>query len=282
MKTSHLRELMDQSESEKLDFKSQQYRFVGATDDQKGELLKDIIAMANACKGCDAHILIGIEEHGRANRVCGADPTLDDAAIQQFVNSKTNRRVSFMVETLDFEKQSITVIKIHGMQEWPIFLTSGFGRLKANVVYVRRGSSTGELTPDELRDATRKEILDSREHEKAEGRNRFWRDFRLFLPVLQKKIFHLENEILACISEAMYQYRLPFADAREILRRAREVDLPDAFLKEFGTMVDQIGEIDEYMNRGIAVFKQFRPNLRYTAQELRCLATEIEKRIPSE
>lgn len=152
--------------------------------------------------------------------------------------------------------------------------------MKANVVYVRRGSSTGELTPDELKEMAKKEILDNREHEKMENRNRFWRDFRIFLPLLQKKIFHLENEIYTCISESMFQYRLPLADAQELLGKAREIDVAEAFLNEFGAVVEMMREIDEYMNRGIAVFKEFRSNLRHTIQKLRCLATEIEKRIP--
>ena len=35
------------SESDSLDFKSEQYKFTSATDDQKSELLKDILAMAH-------------------------------------------------------------------------------------------------------------------------------------------------------------------------------------------------------------------------------------------
>jgi hypothetical protein len=40
--------LLYENESAALDFKMDQYPFVGATDDEKGELLKDILAFANA------------------------------------------------------------------------------------------------------------------------------------------------------------------------------------------------------------------------------------------
>ena len=40
--------LLYQNESETLDFKEDQYAFDGATDIQKSELLKDILAFANS------------------------------------------------------------------------------------------------------------------------------------------------------------------------------------------------------------------------------------------
>jgi predicted HTH transcriptional regulator len=54
--------LLYQSESEVLDFKVDQYPFEAATDVQKSELLKDILAFANAWRRSDAYILIGVEE----------------------------------------------------------------------------------------------------------------------------------------------------------------------------------------------------------------------------
>jgi predicted HTH transcriptional regulator len=70
VKASDLNPLLHRSESETLDFKRQQYPFAGATDEQKGELLKDIISIANAFKDSDGYILIGVEEeHGLAKCV---------------------------------------------------------------------------------------------------------------------------------------------------------------------------------------------------------------------
>lgn len=54
--------LLYQSEGEALDFKEKQYSFIGATDEQKSELLKDILAFANSWRQGDAYILIGIKE----------------------------------------------------------------------------------------------------------------------------------------------------------------------------------------------------------------------------
>jgi predicted HTH transcriptional regulator len=54
--------LLYEEESATLDFKREQYRFVKASDDEKSELLKDILGFANAWRRADAYILIGVEE----------------------------------------------------------------------------------------------------------------------------------------------------------------------------------------------------------------------------
>jgi len=101
MTEEELTPLLDRSESESLDFQRDAYCFLGATDGVKSELLKDIIVFANAWKDSDGHILIGVEEdNGRVKSLPGAAITLHDHEVQQFVNSKTNRRIDFNIEIL--------------------------------------------------------------------------------------------------------------------------------------------------------------------------------------
>ncbi|WP_394849692.1 ATP-binding protein [Pendulispora brunnea] len=139
------------SESDVLDFKSAQYLFSGATEDQKSELVKDILAFANAWKTDDAYIVIGAKENpgGRAT-LTGVSSHLDDARIQELVNSKTNHPVAFEYVALTFEGVSIAIIRIRRTQQRPIFLRKKFGRLEPNAVYLRRGSSTATAAPDEI------------------------------------------------------------------------------------------------------------------------------------
>jgi len=58
--------LLDQwlyaSESDSLDFKRDQYKFIKASDDEKSELLKDILAMINSWRTVGAYLVIGIED----------------------------------------------------------------------------------------------------------------------------------------------------------------------------------------------------------------------------
>jgi hypothetical protein len=48
MDRNQLESLLHEDESTSLDFKRDQYPFDAATDEQKSELLKDILAFANA------------------------------------------------------------------------------------------------------------------------------------------------------------------------------------------------------------------------------------------
>jgi hypothetical protein len=142
--------LLYQTESEVLDFKIDQYPFEAATDVQKSELLKDILSFANAWRRSDAYILIGVEEiRGGRSIVRGISKQLLNRNLQQFVHSKTNRAVSFSYEELQAEGLLVAAIRIP-LQERPIYLRKDFGKLKANVVYIRRGDSTGEAPPDEI------------------------------------------------------------------------------------------------------------------------------------
>jgi len=63
--------LLYEEESPTLDFKKEQYRFAKATQEEKAELLKDVLGFANAWRRSEAYILIGVEDvrGGRANVV---------------------------------------------------------------------------------------------------------------------------------------------------------------------------------------------------------------------
>lgn len=145
--------LLYQSESEALDFKREQYRFSRASDDDKAELLKDVLAFANAWRDKDALILVGAEEQkGAPATVVGIAPTdhLDDADLQQFVNRKTNRPVVFSYEQAQYRGLHVGCIRVP-VQTRPLFAKKKCGnKVEANTVYVRRGSSTDAADPDEV------------------------------------------------------------------------------------------------------------------------------------
>ena len=57
--------LLYEEEGTTIDFKKEQYRFVKATDEEKSELLKDILGFANAFRRSATYILIGVESPWR-------------------------------------------------------------------------------------------------------------------------------------------------------------------------------------------------------------------------
>lgn len=145
-----LEQLLHEDESTSLDFKSAQYAFRGVPDDQKAELLKDVLALANSWRRSDGYILIGVDEVcGGRSRPIGVREHLDDAVLQQFVNSKTQRPMDIAYYRAGVDGVSIGVIHVP-VQQRPLYLLKDFGRLRKETVYLRRGSSTAEATPDEI------------------------------------------------------------------------------------------------------------------------------------
>jgi len=143
-------QLLLEGERARLDYKSAQYPFSGASDQQKGEILKDIMAMANAWGTGDAFILIGVQDvAGHAAQPVGISEHLDDADLQQFVNRKTNRPILFSYSEFVFDQKTIAVVRI-AQQQRPFFLLKGYGGLLPQAVYVRRGTSADIADPDEV------------------------------------------------------------------------------------------------------------------------------------
>ncbi len=150
MNTELIEQLLHQEETESLDFKSDQYKFAGEVDFEKAKLLKDILAFANSWCSGDAHILVGVKEiKGGRSQIIALSEQLDDADLQEFVNKKLNRPIAFSYRAVNTPEGTIAMITIP-RQERPFHLKKDFGNLKANTVYVRRGSSTDIASLDEV------------------------------------------------------------------------------------------------------------------------------------
>ena len=133
-----------------LDFKQKQYAFERAGKEAKSELLKDILAFVNASRRCDAYILIGVKENrGGRSTVLGVQEQIDDAKLQQFVNSKTQLPVTFSYREASHDGLPIGVIHIP-VQTRPVYAKENYGKVEKEAVYIRRGSSTDVAKPEEI------------------------------------------------------------------------------------------------------------------------------------
>lgn len=145
-----LNTLRYKSEGPDIDFKSAQYRFNGASELDKSEVLKDILAIANSWRDSTGYILLGFkDQRPHPAEVVGIRDSIDDAQIQQFINSKVKPKLTFRYEEHLYEGKTIGVITIP-KQKRPFYLANAYGKIKSNVVYVRRGSSTDEAEPTEI------------------------------------------------------------------------------------------------------------------------------------
>jgi predicted HTH transcriptional regulator len=103
--------LLWEDESTTLDFKQNQYPF--ATDEQKDEIIKDLLAFANTFRRNDAYILIGIPDtKGGRRTITAITHYLDESPLQQLVNSKTNRTIEFSYHAITIDNKSVGILRI--------------------------------------------------------------------------------------------------------------------------------------------------------------------------
>lgn len=157
-----------EGESAHLDYKRDQYKFIGVSDPEKAELFKDILAMANAFRSQVAYILIGVDQQNGIGKVTGIpkDQFIDDASLQQFINGKTNRHIEFQsYSVLVDDEKIIQVIEIPVQKERPYYSEKQFGSIKPEVVFLRASSETHQADPDEIANMGKEEIIQSNRRE---------------------------------------------------------------------------------------------------------------------
>jgi hypothetical protein len=162
MEKQILESLLESDEGPTLDFKKQQYPFSGASEEEKSELLKDIIGFCNTQRRTAAYVLIGVEEsRGSRCNVIGVEEHLPDHSLQQFVNNLTNRPIRFQYEVMAFEGRQVGIIKIETQQR-PVYLRRDYGKLRKEQVYIRRGSSTDPTKPATIEEIAQMRVDDAR------------------------------------------------------------------------------------------------------------------------
>lgn len=164
-----IKQLCMEGESNHLDYKLEQYPFVGVSAPEKAELLKDVLALANAFRKGTAYILIGVAQQPDGSGLIVGLPKenfIDDAKLQQFINEKTNRVVEFSSYAVEIDCANIIqVIEIQLQRERPYYPQRALGGINAGTVFIRIGSSTRIATPDEIALMGKEEQLKHNQHD---------------------------------------------------------------------------------------------------------------------
>ncbi len=217
-----LEQLRFKGESTDLDFKQAQYPFSGVSDHQKSELIKDIMAMANAYRSGPGYILIGFEDKTpQPAEVVGISTSdhIDDATLQQFVRSKIDPLLEFQYEERLFNGKHVAVITIP-KQARPFVPKQDFGKLKKNVALVRRGSSTDEASISEM---TKMALADAGSSKTARVDLRIETEFNQplsgHLTLSFLKFGDLPDYEEDSHIEAGYGFRMPIRSTRIVNRR---------------------------------------------------------------
>ena len=138
-----VKEMIDcHQEGEYLDFKEDDYH-----KENKDELIKDIVALANSHSDRNKYIIIGvIEENNVCKKIKGIDKNTirDEADFQQIVNTYIYENLIVNYKVIPIEEKDVLVIQIPAINNVnrPFMLKKQIGKWKENEILIRKGSMT--------------------------------------------------------------------------------------------------------------------------------------------
>jgi len=134
-----LKQLLNQEECEKLDFKAELHI---STEGEKKELVKDVTAMANT-RGGRGHIVFGVED--KTKRIIGIDPNdFHEEQIQQIIYSRSDPPVPVKLDFVNIKDKTVAVLTVFRSRHAPHQM------LQTGAFYIRRGSTTDFVRRAEL------------------------------------------------------------------------------------------------------------------------------------
>ena len=120
-------------------------------DESRGELIKDVCAIANASPLSYGFIFYGVDPR-RPDPVLGISKSYDDAKIQQLLQGKVEPQPSFLYYEVSAGLKTVAVIQIAPSRKRPFIIRVDLGKVRKGQIVVRRGSTTDGVTLDDLVD----------------------------------------------------------------------------------------------------------------------------------
>lgn len=118
-------------------------------DDKRGEFIKDLAAIANACSTSYGFIVYGVDPR-KPDPVLGLSKNYDDAKLQQLVAGKIDPLPEFLYYEVLLGAKAIGVLQVKPTRKRPHIITTDLGKVRKGQILVRRGSSTDGATMKDL------------------------------------------------------------------------------------------------------------------------------------
>jgi predicted HTH transcriptional regulator len=118
-------------------------------NEKKGEIIKDIAAIANASSLSYGFIIYGVDP-GKPDLVIGISNRYDDAKLQQLVKGKIAPPVEFVYYEVSVGPKAVGVVQISPSRRRPHIITVDIGKVRNGQIVIRRGSSTDGVTLKDL------------------------------------------------------------------------------------------------------------------------------------
>lgn len=141
--------LLGRPEGETLDFKGQNYDL--SDQEKKGDLIKDILSMANTPREGFAHIVLGVCKYPNGTyELQELDRHLDDANMQAQFSHRVRPLPRFSYEEFPFEGKTVAVVTILHDRSGPFYVVDDLGKkLQKGALYFRRSSRNDIATPED-------------------------------------------------------------------------------------------------------------------------------------
>ncbi|MBF8267037.1 MAG: transcriptional regulator [Dehalococcoidia bacterium] len=132
--------LLNKMEGDDLEFKRDQYRL--DSPEQKSELIKDVVCMANTPRAGSGYIVIGVAtENGRPTEVVGVTVHPDPAELQRILAAQTAPTPRFSYRIVPYEgAKQIGLLEIPADRNVPVVIRNTYGVLRKGAVYLRRNT----------------------------------------------------------------------------------------------------------------------------------------------
>lgn len=126
----------------------------------KGELVKDVIAMANTSTPDDPGLLIiGVQDRRHGGAIVGLADRVPSEQLQQLVSAYIDPPPVIRLEHTSVARKQIAVVGIFGSPDHIYHATRELDQTKPDIAYVRRGDTVGQLTIAEMEERIRNKAL---------------------------------------------------------------------------------------------------------------------------
>lgn len=118
-------------------------------DDKRGEFIKDLVAVANACASSYGFIVYGVDPRKR-DPILGIKQSYDDAKLQQLVQGKIQPCPEFLYYEISTGAKAVGVLQVKPTRLRPHIISVDLGKVRKGQIVIRRGSSTDGITINDL------------------------------------------------------------------------------------------------------------------------------------
>jgi hypothetical protein len=147
-----VRTLLNSTETNRVDYK-RKMGFKNGTDQQKANLLKDVLAMSNATHGDDGYLVFGVEHSLTGNEIIGVEESdsVDNSRLTNYINSKTNKDIEFYYYEYVIQDKKIGILTIKP-DGYVRYVTETICGTRDNAVYYRNNDTNAIMSPSEIAD----------------------------------------------------------------------------------------------------------------------------------